>query len=280
MKKSTTPQKLAYREETPQPGAIPIVFVHGTPSASREFLQCYEILKTRGPFRFLAADHLGFGHSDKPADGDYTLEGHRARFEAWVNSLELAKLHLVVHDFGGPIGLPWAIKNSTKLQSLTLINTWFWPFEQVDPGFEKQRKVLASGLMKWLYLSLNISPRFLVKMAWGKRTPLTKEQRAAFVSPFNTKADRAGLYGFVRALVDKHDYWEKNPASRLATLQQVPAAIIWGMADPLIKPAHLTEWRRYLPNARVTELKDVGHFPLLEAPGEVAEVISNMAELG
>jgi pimeloyl-ACP methyl ester carboxylesterase len=258
-----------------------LVFCHGTPSSSVEFAPCLKELRLRGlDLRFLALDHLGFGASQKPPKAKYTLSTHLERFSEWLDWLSVPSVHLVVHDFGGPIALPWAIRNLSKVRSLTLINTWFWPFEWVDPSFESQKKILRSRWVKFLYLSLNVSPRFLVKMAWGKHAPFTHEDRAQFVAPFPKKADRTALYAMVEALVDSKDFWQTNSVETLQALKSVPTSVVWGNRDPLIKPMHLAEWQKRLPHAHVKELTDVGHFPLLEAPKETAEIIYNNIQRG
>jgi haloalkane dehalogenase len=55
--------------------------------------------------------------------------------------------------------------------------------------------------------------------------------------------------------------WERR-----AALRRVPTTLVWGMRDPAFGPAYLAQWRAALPDARVSELADVGHFPQEEAP--------------
>src|SRR5690242_4227331 len=81
----------------------PIVLVHGTPSSSLEFLEVINDLSQQ--YRCIAMDHLGFGQSEKPKNGDYTLAAHTKRLKALIEHLGLSKFHLLVHDFGGIIAL-------------------------------------------------------------------------------------------------------------------------------------------------------------------------------
>src|SRR5258708_1321299 len=82
----------------------PTVLVHGTPSWSFEWRG--RVIGLRASHRVLAPDHLGFGLSDKPAGAPYRPEDHARRLLAWFDQLDLRDVTLVVHDFGGPIGLP------------------------------------------------------------------------------------------------------------------------------------------------------------------------------
>jgi pimeloyl-ACP methyl ester carboxylesterase len=85
---------------------------------------------------------------------------------------------------------------------------------------------------------------------------LSKALHREFIAQFPTKESRAGLWGFVRAIVDEGT-------------TGVPTTVVWGRADGLVKPMHLERWRSVLPNARFVELADVGDFPQVEAPTEL-----------
>src|SRR5262249_47883068 len=83
-----------------------LLFVHGTPTWSFEWR---EQIKALAPsFRCVALDLVGMGLSDRPADFAYTPEAHAAALSEFVNGLDLQDFTLIVHDFGGPIGLPLA----------------------------------------------------------------------------------------------------------------------------------------------------------------------------
>ena len=259
--------ELAYRDQGNGPVAV---FVHGTPSSSAEFEEVFSRL--RMSYRCVAIDHLGFGQSDKPADGNYSIEAHRARVQALLSHLNVRDFHLVVHDFGGAIALPLAVEHPERLLSLTLINTWFWPLEQTEPALRWQRPMLRSSLMKFLYRQWNFSARVLVKAGWGTYRPLTRAQHVRYQQAFRTPNDREGTVAFLDALVDPDE-----PAWRLtdclARLGRVPVLLLWGTGDRVVTTATLRRWRDLLPAARVVELAGVGHFVADEAPELVAEAL-------
>jgi haloalkane dehalogenase len=117
----------------------PALFVHGTPTWSFEYR--HAIRATMGSCRCIAPDHLGFGLSDRPRGTAYTPEAHAARLREFVDGLGLDRFALVVHDYGGPIGLPLALEG--RVTRLVLMNTWMWPFDddkEMEPGM-----VRASG---------------------------------------------------------------------------------------------------------------------------------------
>jgi haloalkane dehalogenase len=249
---------------------VPVVLVHGTPSCSTEWRQV--MARLRPSRRVIAVDHLGFGQSERPADWrTYSFAWHRANLRALLAKVVPGAMDLVVHDVGGPIALPLVVELGGRVRSLTIVQSWLWDLA-IEPTFSRGRALLGSPLFRWLYLSWNFSPRVMVKAAWGTRTPLDRALHGEFLGQFPTRASRAGLWGFVRALLDEGASLEPEAARLAAT--GVPTTIVWGSADSVVKPLHLARWREVLPGARVVELADVGHFPQLEAPGDVAAAIA------
>lgn len=80
-----------------------ILFVHGTPSWSFDYRHIIKTLKIN--FRCIAIDHIGFGLSDKPEHYDYSTQNHSNTLAQFVHEKQLDEITLVVHDFGGVIGL-------------------------------------------------------------------------------------------------------------------------------------------------------------------------------
>jgi haloalkane dehalogenase len=241
---------------------VPVVLVHGTPSSSAEWQTVTQHLKTK--FRVLAPDHLGFGKSERPEPIElYRLPWHAENFRSWMDQLDLPPFHLVVHDFGGPIALPYAIEHAARLRSVTVIQSWLWDLK--GPKID-------NALMRWLYLSWNFSARQLVPIAWGKRSPLSRERHQAFMQQFPDRQSRFGTWGFVHSVV-REGAWMDEQGEQLSRLSQVPGLVVWGKADKIVKAVHLEEWQRRLPNFSSLVLEDVGHFPQLEAAQEVADAL-------
>lgn len=246
-----------------------IVFVHGTPSSSQEFRGVIDQLKKS--YRCIAIDHLGFGKSPKPADGDYSLQAHSQRLGALLTLLGLRSFHLVVTDFGGPIALPVAFERWDQVQSLVVLNSWAWPLEDVDPKIKKMKKIMLSPLMKFLYLHLNFSANVMVKSAWGKYSKLTRQKHAQYKAAFPSANDRHGTWAFLNALFDRNNpAWQTG--ERLSRLEAKPTLILWGQADVLPQD-NIRLWRNCVPTALVKMLPKVGHFVCDEAPELVAPLL-------
>src|SRR6185503_19447874 len=103
-----------------------------------------------------------------------------------VRTLDLRDVTLVLHDFGGPIGLPILLEEPTRVRAVALLNTWCWPHGD-DPKIRRLSRFVASPLGRWLYLGLNASPRWLVPASFAKRERLSREVHAHYVQPFGRR---------------------------------------------------------------------------------------------
>ena len=141
-----------------------ILFVHGTPSWSFDYRHLISKLST--DFRCIAIDLMGFGLSDKPKDYDYSTPTHVRVLTQFIEYLGLSDLHLVLHDFGGVIGMAYALERPKHIKSITLFNSWLWDASN-EPEFQQSAKILSSPLLPFLYLRLNFSPRFLARLSFA-----------------------------------------------------------------------------------------------------------------
>jgi len=120
----------------------------------------------------IALDHLGFGQSDKPAEADYRPAAQARRLEELIKRLGLKDIVMVVHDFGGPIGLAYAIRHPDNVRGLVLFNTWMWSLAGTPA--ERLSRLFSGSLGRFLYTRLNFSPRVILKAAFGDKRKLTR----------------------------------------------------------------------------------------------------------
>lgn len=239
----------------------PIVFVHGTPAWS--FLYRSFIQKFSANYRCIAPDHLGFGLSDKPEHFQGAAEDHAKRFESFMLHLDLKNITLVVHDFGGPIGLPFATQHPDRIKRIVLFNTFLCETAHL-PAVQKVDKILNSTIGKFLYLRFNFSPRVLLRQAFYQKNKLSKEVHLHYTTPFPGKKDRMSLLLLGKSLAGSSNWFGKE-AQNLHFLANKPICIIWGMQDKFITPEFLAQWIHHFPYAKVHKL-DCGHFIQEEEP--------------
>ncbi len=254
---------------------VPILVIHGTPTWS--FLYRDLIRELSDTYRVIALDHLGFGLSEKPPNGPYRPKDHARRLAEFIAHMELESFTMAVHDFGGPIGLPYAIEHPEQVDRLVLFNTWLWSLE--DERTIRIVHRLARGVIgRLFYLRLNGSPRFLLKAAWGDTATLSREVHRHYLNPFQASHERTAPWVLVRELLGS-SAWYQSWWERRESIVETPALMLWGLADPAFGESVLERWERTMVNGSVIRLPDVGHFVPDEASTRVvAEVDSFLQE--
>ena len=260
-------QKLHYVDEGV---GEPLVFVHGTPSWSFEFRHLIRHLRQQ--YRCIAIDHIGFGLSDKPRRYNYSTQNHCRTLECFLLAKELGNITLVLHDFGGPIGLHFAMAYPEKVKRIILLNTWLWSHEQ-DSGFAKQRKLLASPLLPFLYRYCNFSPKYLFPRSFGKKKPTPLVMRH-ITRPFSRPSERNGTLCFARSLMKDQDWFESLWEAR-GRFMNKPTLLIWGMKDPFVTQKHLQKFQDNFIEVKTFTFEEAGHYPHEEEPDEVTEIIAD-----
>ncbi|HEX2205171.1 MAG TPA: alpha/beta fold hydrolase [Longimicrobium sp.] len=282
---ATADGRMSYVDEG---GGPPVVLVHGTPTWSFVWRDLIVRLAAAG-HRVIAPDHLGFGLSDKPAGAPYGPEDHARRLRALLDALEVRGATLVVHDFGGPIGLSAALERPGALDGgpgaiagLVLLNTWGWGLTG-DRRLALMGRLGASALGRLLCLRFNAEPRWLVPAVFADRRRLTPAAHRQYIAPFPDPESRAGPWALAQALLGASPWYDRlwdGLQARGAALARLPALLVWGMRDPVFGPACLARWRGLLPHARVAEVAGSGHFVQEEAPDVVAARVLELLRAG
>ena len=247
----------------------PLLFVHGTPTWSFEWRH---VIRALAPaHRCIAPDHLGFGLSDRPREAGYTPEAHAERLDVFLERLAVPEpFTLVVHDYGGPIGLPICLRHPERVKRLVLTNTWMWSFAG-DRDMESKGRFAGGPVARWLYEWANFSLRVITPMAYGNRRKLTPAIHRQYLARFPDRGSRSAvLWPLARAILGSGAYYDSLWQQR-TRLSGRPALIVWGMKDPAFPPYQLARWREVLPGARVAELAHAGHWPHEEEPERVIE---------
>ena len=248
-----------------------VVMVHGNPTWS--FFYRNLVLGLRDRMRCIVPDHLGCGLSDKPQDFDYTLGEHVRNLRALLDSLKLRKIHLVVHDWGGPIGLGTAFRQPEQLGRVVLLNTAAFA-DTVVPW--RIRLCRVPGVGEWLVRGLNGFAGAATWMAVSK--PLSPEVKRGYLYPYDNWANRIATHRFV---VDipcgqgrANDRALAEVEQGLVILRDRPVQIIWGGRDFCFNRHYFDRWRAILPDARAEFLPEAGHYLLEDAPAACLTAVS------
>ena len=234
----------------------PIVMIHGTPTWS--FLYRHLIRGLSDRYRVIAPDQLGFGLSDRPADYSYRPQAQARNIAAFLDTLDIPAMTLVVHDFGGPVGLSYALDHPDRVQRLILFNTWLWSLEN-DIRKVLASRFLGSPLGRLLCMRFNFEVNVIVPYAYADRAKYTPAIRDHYRQPARDTLTRHAIWIYARELLQAKD-WYDDLWSRRETLQDIPALLLWGMKDPLFDQAYLDRWRALFQQAQVVQYPDTGHF--------------------
>jgi len=251
----------------------PIVMVHGNPTWSFYYRKLIKALSKR--YRSIAPDHIGCGLSDKPGvtEYDYRLHSRIDDLDNLLGSLTTdEKITLILHDWGGMIGMAYALRHPEKICRLVVMNTaaFLPPTAKRIPL--RLSIIRRSGPMAALaVLGFNIFAKGALSMASKKG--LSAEVKRGLLAPYNCWKNRMATLKFVQdiPLVEKDPSYllVKQVDDQLQTLSELPMLICWGKHDFVFDQDYLSEWQRRFPAAEVHCFPDAGHYVLEDVPEKI-----------
>jgi haloalkane dehalogenase len=251
----------------------PVIMLHGNPTWSFYFRELVRGLRDR--HRVLVPDHIGCGFSDKPQSYPYTLATHIDNVERLIDHLNLSDVTLVVHDWGGAIGLGWAVRHPARVRRLVLFNTAAFVGGPIPLRIRASRWPVFGDVA---LLRFNAFARGAVRMACRHRERMTPDVKRGYLLPYDTPAHRVGTLCFVRDV----PVTPKVPSYRLirqidSSLRQFrdrPMLICWGMKDFCLTDWYLTEWLARFPQAEVHRFEDAGHYVIEDAHERILPLLN------
>jgi haloalkane dehalogenase len=266
-------QRLHYLDEG---RGDPVVMLHGNPTWSFYFRELVKAL--RDEYRTVVPDHIGCGRSDKPSDRDYdyTLERRVLDLEALIDHLGLGdNLTLVLHDWGGMIGMAFASRHPDRVRRLVVLNTaaFLLPEGKRLPwSLRLCRNALLGPL---LVRGLNAFSRGAVR--YCTTGPLPSDVRAGYLAPYDSWGNRIAVLRFVQdiplAAGDRGYALVRSVQDGLERFRGVPMLLCWGGRDFVFDSDFLDEWRRRFPAAEVYRFPDAGHLVLEDAGAEIVPLV-------
>jgi haloalkane dehalogenase len=235
---------------------VPVLLLHGEPTWSYLYRRVIPHVVARGA-RGLAPDYLGFGKSDKwTEDGRYSYAMHVAAIERLVLALDLRELTLVVHDWGGPIGLGVAVRHQERIARLVIMNT----------GLFAGDEPLSEGLQAWRAYALrtpDLPAGLVVRRAAADRARITDSIVRAYDAPFPDLASKAGARAFPAMIPTRPD----DPGAReMAATRAIlgrwapPTLVLWSDRDRVFPLEAGRRFAALFPGARFEVVADAGHF--------------------
>ena len=250
----------------------PVLLLHGEPTWS--YLYRKLIPTIAGVRRAVAPDYFGFGRSDKPVDPAwYSYEAHYASIERFAEELDLARLTVVVQDWGGPIGLRLAVEHPERVDRLVILNTGIVPGRAPSEEWLRFRAMVRR-------VGTDLQPGRLVRSSCAREVPEAVE--AAYDAPFPTPESKTGLVTFPELVPTELDH-PSAPAMQavreaLARWEK-PALVLFSDSDPIFSPRVAERISRLIPGALPAEtVANAGHLVQEDAGEEVAARIVRFLE--
>ena len=245
----------------------PVLLLHGEPTSSFLWRNVIPPLVAAG-FRAIAPDLIGFGRSDKPEDiGWYSYDRHVASIAQLVEELDLRGLTLVVHDWGGPIGLRVAVEHEPRIARLVILDTGIGVGAPGETWLRFRDAVRKTGG------ALDIGRL----VAAGTSQGLSDEVRAAYDAPFPTPESKAGALAFPELVPTEPEH--PNAAAMLRVRDALrswakPALVVWGADDAVLPPSVAERFVELIPGAEGPVLiEGASHFLQEDRPAELAAAI-------
>ncbi|MDI1319297.1 MAG: alpha/beta fold hydrolase [bacterium] len=253
-----------------------VVMVHGNPTWS--FYYRNLVLGLRGQLRCIVPDHLGCGLSDKPQDFDYTLSEHIRNLRALLDRLNLRRIHLIVHDWGGPIGLGTVLPKPAQLGRVVILNTAAFA-DTIVP--RRIRLCRAPVIGEWLVRGLN---GFAWPATWmAVTTPLAPDVKRGYLYPYDNWANRIATHRFVVDIPtgggSASDRALGGIEPKLTLLRDHPVRILWGGQDFCFNRHYYNRWKVLLPGANADYFESAGHYVLEDAGQQCLQEIGNFLNI-
>ena len=261
----------------------PVVMLHGNPTWSFYFRNLIKGLSSQ--FRTIVPDHMGCGLSDKPDIDhyDYRLKSRVDDLENLLDTLGINQnITLVLHDWGGMIGMAYALRHPERIRRFVIMNTaaFLLPEGKALPV----RLRLIRNIKPFAALAVlgfNIFARGALFMASYKG--LAEDVKSGLIAPYNSWNNRIATLKFVQDIPVR----KKDPSYRLAKhvddnlhrLSHIPMLILWGEHDFVFDMDYLLQWRRRFPDAKVKTFKDAGHYVLEDAADRIVPMVKSFLKV-
>ena len=252
-------------------GAV-IVLVHGNPTWSFYFRKLISQLSVN--HRVVAIDHMGCGLSDKPQNYPYTLTQHIENLDSLLNSLQIDRFSLIVHDWGGPIGIGCSIRRLEALEKIVVMNSAAFRSSKIPLRIRLCRVPVLGEILVRLFNGFAWPARFM-----AVENKLEKMVSGAYISPYDSWKNRIAIYNFVKdiPLSQKHSSYDQlveieQSLDRICKLK-IPFLLLWGGKDFCFNNSFYTEWVNRFPDAEKHYFDDGGHYVLEDKFIEIKPII-------
>jgi len=246
----------------------PILLLHGEPTWAFLYRKMIPRLSTLR--RVVAPDYFGFGRSDKPTDpGWYSYDAHYRSIEELCDQLGLTRLTIVVQDWGGPLGLRYAVDHEERVARLVILNTGVGGGRAPSEEWLRFREVMRK-------VGTDIVPSRLVQS--GCVSELPQEVLDAYDAPFPTPESRVGVAQFPEQVPVEPEHpntAKMNEVRGRLRSWEKPALVLFSDSDRIFSLRHAERMAELIPGAELgPPIVGAGHFLQEERGEEIADRVA------
>ena len=246
-----------------------ILMLHGNPTWSFFYRNLAKTFSKN--YRVIVPDHIGCGLSDKPQDFSYTLESHIENIEKLVQELKLENITLIVHDWGGAIGMGLATRHPNLIKKVVIMNTAAF----VSPYIPARINILRNPIGEWAIRAFNGFAFPATFMTTTKKlSPLVKK---GFILPYHNFESRIATAKFVQDIPmnESHSSFStlKEIENKLPSLK-MPILLLWGEKDFCFTTKFLERWKEFFPEAKSRIFPNAGHYLIEDEEPEITNEIA------
>lgn len=268
--------RMAYLDEGPRDGPV-LLMLHGNPTWSFYYRNLVKAFS--GQYRVIVPDHLGCGRSDKPADYPYRLENHIENVGRLVDTLQLDDINLVVHDWGGAIGMGLAVSRPERMRRFVVFNTAAFPSDLIPFSINLCR---IPGFGALSIRGFNAFVRASLSWCVKDRARLTPAVRAGYLAPYDNWTNRVANLRFVQDIPMNARHPSHGMLVRvgegLSQFKDHPMMIAWGAKDFVFNDAFFEEWKTRFPKAETHYFEDAAHYVLEDAHERIVPLMRTFLE--
>jgi pimeloyl-ACP methyl ester carboxylesterase len=262
-------ERVAYRDAG---AGEALLLIHGMAGSSATWRSVIPQLAKK--YRVVAPDLLGHGESAKPR-GDYSLGAFAASLRDLLDELGISKVTVVGQSLGGGVAMQFIYQHREYCQRLVLISSG-----GLGPELSWILRILSAPGAE-LVLPV-VAPRTVLNAgnkvgSWLTSAGIQSPRTAEMWSAYSSLADRQTRQAFLRTLRSVVDYRGQavSALNKIHLSHGLPTLLIWGDQDRIIPVAHGYAAHEAVPGSRLEVLEGVGHFPHVESPAAVVDILDD-----
>lgn len=249
----------------------PILCLHGMPTWGYLYRKFIKKLSIKN--RVIAPDQMGFGKSDVPQNKEYKMEEHVNNLKELLITLDLRDITLVVQDWGGPIGLGFAVDFSGRIKRLVIMNT------SVGVMNKDKKPWYAKLEEKGIYDQFIMNIEGVIKGGIYNKEKITDTMIEAYTSPFPEEKYYIGALAWPKDIPVGRNHPSaaimQHVRDNLDKLSEKEKILIWGLNDPIFPERTINWWHKIYPNIETHKIPNASHFLQEDAPKKIISIIQN-----